>query len=269
MDIQLICSDIDGTLLDSKGMLSEENILWIRKAWYERHVAFALVSGRFKGGIQPLAKALGIPCFLSCFNGTYISYGTKVLNDTPLSSETILGLLPLVKDKGNTPLVFTLNDWYMESNGYWAEVQRKKCGFNGYFQDLPVLLRQKSPAIRPYKAIIKNLDPRRIDATWQKLQSMHLEDIDCFPSSPQILELVPKGTDKGNTVSILARYLGIGCKNIMAFGDYVNDLGMLRKAAYGIAMANAPEEIKKTAFAVTASNDEAGIAKAIKKYIFQ
>ena len=55
----------------------------------------------------------------------------------------------------------------------------------------------------------------------------------------------------------------------MAFGDAENDIEMIRSCRYGIAMGNAMDAVKDAAFAVTASNEEQGIAKAISRYVFQ
>ena len=53
----------------------------------------------------------------------------------------------------------------------------------------------------------------------------------------------------------------------MTIGDNFNDLPMLRLAGLGVAMGNAPEAVKLEATAITKSNNQNGVAKAIEKYV--
>ena len=64
----------------------------------------------------------------------------------------------------------------------------------------------------------------------------------------------------------LAEALGFGLEGCMAFGDGLNDLTMVRDAGLGVAMANAHPDVLAVADAVTASNDEDGVAKAIERF---
>ncbi|MFN7926555.1 MAG: HAD hydrolase family protein [Blastocatellia bacterium] len=69
--------------------------------------------------------------------------------------------------------------------------------------------------------------------------------------------------------SHLAAMHGIQQNEVMAIGDNHNDLPMLRYAGIGIVMANAEDELKQLGFAITASNEEDGVAVAVEKYILQ
>ena len=74
------------------------------------------------------------------------------------------------------------------------------------------------------------------------------------------------GIDKSEAVSIVCRKLGIKAEETIAFGDWDNDAGMLRRAGIGVAMANGSEEAKKSADFITLSNDEDGIAFALERF---
>lgn len=75
-----------------------------------------------------------------------------------------------------------------------------------------------------------------------------------------IIEVAKKGTDKSHALGLLAAHLGFSGGDVLAFGDGGNDLGMLSWAGTGVAMANARDEVREAANAVTLSNDEDGIA---------
>lgn len=82
------------------------------------------------------------------------------------------------------------------------------------------------------------------------------------------LEITKKGTTKGKGLHILADLLNIPMEQTMACGDTQNDMDILQAAAIGVAMGNATEEVKQNADFVTLSNEEDGVAYAIRKLLF-
>lgn len=86
-------------------------------------------------------------------------------------------------------------------------------------------------------------------------------------SGPTFMEIMPKGVDKGVGIRRLGELYQIPVEQIMSLGDSQNDLAMLKAAGFSVAMGNASEEIKQAAHAVTASNDEDGVAKAVERYV--
>lgn len=83
-------------------------------------------------------------------------------------------------------------------------------------------------------------------------------------SSNTLLEIMQQGVNKAEAVKRLCREKGIDMKETMAFGDNYNDLEMLETVEYGIAMKNAPEDIRKKAKIVTKDNEHDGIAHVLE-----
>jgi hypothetical protein len=81
------------------------------------------------------------------------------------------------------------------------------------------------------------------------------------------LDVTPAGTDKGTLLVELARRLGVPREEIVTIGDMENDLPMFRNSGFSIAMGNATDEVKRTANAVTLSNEEDGFAEAIERIV--
>ena len=81
------------------------------------------------------------------------------------------------------------------------------------------------------------------------------------------LEITAPTASKGTALLALADHLGIPHEQTMACGDSENDLEMLKAAGFAVAMANSEACILPYADAVTASNEEDGVAKAIAQYI--
>ncbi|KAI8531028.1 hypothetical protein RHMOL_Rhmol11G0106000 [Rhododendron molle] len=85
---------------------------------------------------------------------------------------------------------------------------------------------------------------------------------------PDMLEIVPSGTSKGNGVRMLLDHLGASPEEIMAIGDGENDVEMLELASLGIALSNGSDKAKAVANVIGVSNDEDGVADAIYRYAF-
>lgn len=77
------------------------------------------------------------------------------------------------------------------------------------------------------------------------------------------------GATKESALEWLAARLGISMKDVAAFGDDFSDIGMLRCCGAGVAMANAVSEVQEAASAVTASNDDDGVAQWIERHVLQ
>ncbi len=118
-----------------------------------------------------------------------------------------------------------------------------------------------------------------------KLQAIHLTDksiledfrqslldfcgdrIQMIFSNEQYLEILPAEAGKGNALRFIAEFLYAPLSRTFACGDAENDISMLQAAGTGIAMANAPEAVKKAAHIVTAkSNDEDGLLEILEQY---
>lgn len=82
-----------------------------------------------------------------------------------------------------------------------------------------------------------------------------------------MIELIAKETDKGNALQFLAGHLGVDMSNTVVIGDSYNDISMFQVAGTKIAMGNAVDEIKRMATTVTRTNDEHGVAHAIRNLL--
>lgn len=86
-------------------------------------------------------------------------------------------------------------------------------------------------------------------------------------SHPCNIELNPKGVSKASGLKEVCRRLGIDMSEVVAVGDSLNDLAMIREAGLGVAMGNAQEEVKKAADWTTVTNEEDGVAEVIFKKV--
>jgi len=88
-----------------------------------------------------------------------------------------------------------------------------------------------------------------------------------YTSHPFFLEFVPEGIDKGAALKVLSGMLGIDREEIVAVGDGMNDLSMVEYAGLGVAMGNAPDELKRAADFVAPTAEEDGLAVVIERFM--
>ncbi|MGH4037501.1 MAG: Cof-type HAD-IIB family hydrolase [Sphaerochaeta sp.] len=268
-EIKLICTDIDGTLLNDEHKINDLDKKMLKKAVEEKNIPLILTSGRFKSGLTNIQKDLGFSTGISCFNGCYIESDEVVLRDVRLNIDNITQLLPIIKSNGSFPILNDLEHAYMEGKGDFYH------RLNSFFPNTSVstsfdklLKKWEKINYSSHKIIVMDKDPNNLLITKKLLDNSDVSGISTFLSAPTILEIVPYGVTKANTLDIMCEKLNITKENVMSFGDFNNDIEMIAESGYGIAMKNAIDEVKSVAFDVTLSNNENGIANAINKYIF-
>lgn len=92
-------------------------------------------------------------------------------------------------------------------------------------------------------------------------------DMTIYRSKPTYLEIMDHTVTKTSAIRFLQEGFKIKQSEIIAIGDNFNDMDMLQYAGIGVAMGNAPEQVKQVANEMTSSNDDNEVAKVIQKYI--
>jgi hypothetical protein len=100
-----------------------------------------------------------------------------------------------------------------------------------------------------------------------KLKASYGDRLHITRSKPYFLEVMHCEANKAKALEVIARHYGIERQEVMAIGDSYNDLEMIEWAGLGVAMGNAFKSIKDAADFVTASNDEEGVAEALRKFV--
>jgi hydroxymethylpyrimidine pyrophosphatase-like HAD family hydrolase len=106
------------------------------------------------------------------------------------------------------------------------------------------------------------LDDRLRVGGWQHIETTRKKVI-----RAHVMNVMHQEVNKGEALARLVRSFGIEREEVMAVGNLYNDLTMLEYAGLGVAMGNAPWQIKQRADAVTGSNREDGVHRAIRKYL--
>jgi Cof subfamily protein (haloacid dehalogenase superfamily) len=275
MPIRMIAMDIDGTLLDSRSQVSAENARTIAEA-QSRGIEIVLVTGRRFDFARPIADAL--PCDLHFIvnNGALIKSKDGVTDLRHLlpsdiarqvldATEEFRGGAAVVFDRPRAGQVMVEQaDWddpvrgrYLRRNrDYIREITPLTACLNGE-DPIQVGYADRCKRLRDAIKLLENLPI----ADQYTVALTEYEDRDL-----SILDVLKRGVSKGVALEEWARRRGISREEVMAIGDNWNDREMLEFAGLPIVMGNSVEELKTRGWAVTLTNDENGVAKAIQTY---
>lgn len=105
-----------------------------------------------------------------------------------------------------------------------------------------------------------------LDEAIVTIPAVYYDKFNIYKSQSTILEVLPKDVDKGHAMRIVGDMLGLDKSQIMGIGDQENDLSLVQQAGFGVAMGNAIDIVKDSADYITKTNDESGVAYAIRKF---
>ena len=183
-----------------------------------------------------------------------------------MDKKEIRSFLELVKSEfpGVSINLYSGKDWITERLDKWVQIEAEITGERPLIQN--VLLPVLDMLIPAHKLLLID-EAAVIQELHAYLQTMDFPNTAFYLSKDNYLEVTHKEVSKEQALLEVAKYYQIPLDQAMTIGDNFNDLPMLRLAGLGVAMGNAPEPVKLEATAVTKSNNQHGVAKAIEKYV--
>ena len=256
----LFCSDLDGTLFNSRRTVSNENREAIEYFKSEGGL-FTFITGRPPVTAGAIFRAVQPNVPYGCANGAAIWDPWREeyvwVNYLPREAlelvRTVERELPEIAIQPNTA-----HHIYFSTNNHLMDGFRLVTG-------VPNLERHYEDLDEPLlKMLFLHPDVKQIGALDKLLRSHPgADDFDFIRSEDTLYEILPKGMSKGGALRKMVELYGIDPRRTIAIGDYDNDVSMLREAALGVAVANANENAKAAADLITVSNDEHAIAAVI------
>lgn len=268
---QLVVSDMDGTLLDSKFRLSAGASEAIQ-AMRAQGVRFTLASGRGYDLMQPIAERLGL-------DTPYIASGGAVMVDPRSRAVLWEGAIDVKLASELTELGRRL--------GFGVGLHEPQRILTEMDDELWELYNRPNwlPDIDgPYTLFTRTRDvladlrraPVRVDlfGPRERLAAASAEIRRAYPQVQVLsmlshIEVTNPGVNKGSAVRRLAGQLGVPAAAVLALGDEVNDLPMFQAAGFAVATGNASSEIRTRAAAIAPTNNDGGFAWAIKRFVLR
>lgn len=258
--IKLIASDLDGTLVNDEGKISDKIYDMILKL-NKKGVKFAAASGRTYLQLKNNFKNVGDNMVFVAHNGALIkeNRSKKPIYSNSISSENIKLILSLKPGLGEEMLLSADNEAFVVKPSHKLLKE-----FNEYGVPYVILSSYdeiEKPIYKVSYFVTSETRKKMMDFLKNKLN----EDLDFVESGEKWVDIMNKGVSKGSAIKILQQIYGIDKENTMVFGDYYNDLTMFKNAAYSYAMDNAPEDVKKHAKFVADSNNNNGVYNVIRR----
>jgi len=267
MKYKLIAVDMDGTLLNDEQKITERTKIAIVKA-VETGALFVTATGRSIMGAGLINELFEQDMPFIVFNGASAVMGKskEILFSKFLDTDTANEVYDIGKSRGMPMVVWTNKGLRAHYGGEESEVYRKY--FHKYYYNDQKEIDEFSEIAHEQVYKIIWFGPRETVNKYHIEMGKHFENrANCHPSLPEYLEFVSPEADKGIAMGELGKIYGIDKSEMIAVGDGYNDVSMLKYAGLGIAMENAPDEIKAVCGEVTLSNNDDGVAAVIEKYI--
>jgi Cof subfamily protein (haloacid dehalogenase superfamily) len=287
--VELVAIDLDGTLLRSDGSICAPSAEAIMEA-AELGVKVVLTSGRAPRSMRPIHGALGLNTVLIAHNGAMVY---DPIADQMVAHETMPGpLARRVVELARQVDPTVAAGVEVDGKTYTDTLQRRQQAMaaakatSGKAAGAGAAVLQATPAVqvpasgfdsaagllvdvldRPVTKVMLVGPPDVLGGILMSLQSRMSGQVDFAFSDLKLLQVVRAGVDKATALEKVANLYGISRQSVMAIGDAPNDVGMLRWAGLGVAMGNAWDEVRQAAHFACPSNDDGGVAEAIRKYV--
>ena len=273
--IKLLAVDVDGTLLDSRGRLPAENLDALN-ATVAAGVKVAIVTGRSYSFALPAVVALPDPLLLIVHNGAIArERGGDTMLRRLLPRERAREVLAATIEWRTAALMYFDRptdrqiitdrlDWTLPNRARFharnRDIIEQVVELEGALTEDPIQLAFNGPLL-PMRAVSASLAGHPV-ARDLAVSVTEYPDRDFA-----LIDVNSAGTTKGQTLARVAATLGFDRAEVMAIGDNHNDRDMLEWAGVGIVMGNASEELRSLGLEITGTNDEFGLAQAVRKYM--
>jgi Cof subfamily protein (haloacid dehalogenase superfamily) len=273
MNVKTLFTDLDGTLVEHSGDVTEDIIKSVRRL-LDKKIDVVLASGRHPDMMKSIHYKLGLETpVIACNGGIIKDLNTKeVLYANPLDRAIVKRAIEIARELGVDWVVYEQNDILFERMPpksyrlpYINSQQPKHLQANFVkINSLEEMFKEDSVFL---KALLLFDDKMEVIETGRQMLG-EIKGIDVVKSASTYLDVMVHGSSKGQAMERYMELKGIDRKNTIAIGDAQNDIDMIEYAGFGIAMGNAVDSVKEAADYVTTPQPE-GFNDAVEYLIKQ
>ncbi len=247
--------DIDGTLWDRRSIIPKSTAEAITRLNDNGHMAY-INTGRTRGYITN-PDLLALPfCGIIAGCGTHIEIDGKVLFENLIPPELATKAIDITRRFGFRSILEGPEYLYMEYDEFKDDPYGKKVMRDLGDTRMSIMGNYGKWRINKFSSDMTGCDK---ESCFELLK----DDFDFILHNDVIVEVVPKGFNKGQGILKLCQMQGISTADTIAIGDSINDLDMFEVAGTSVAMGNGSSTTKEAADYVTTSMDDDGIYNAL------
>jgi len=267
--IKHIFSDMDGTLLQSNGKISENNVQVIKQS----KIPFTLVSARSPMEMDDVIDKLELDEPQIAFNGGLIfqkkDTKVKVLKSDTIDLKSVERVINCIKEEftHTSYSLYDLDNWYVEKMDQGNKYEHDIGGQEPRLIDFDSLLKQTD--LKIYKIMLITFDLKEMETMISRLKEFDDGSININQSSENYLEITSNLAEKSRGIEYIKELENLNKSDMAAFGDGYNDLSMLESVGIPIVMENALDGVKSYGKHLTKDNDNDGVAHGIVKYLLE
>ena len=263
MNIKLFATDLDGTLLNSKGEVTEGNKQAF-KEMAQAGVIPTISTGRMYDASCRYAKQLEMDVPIITYNGALIkSVLGKIYFEGFINPEVVKEIYAFCRQFNYYYQTYQDDKLYFEEYTAKSKAYEKSIGIKGF--TVGEKIDEMVEGI-PKILIITN-NNEESDMVAKHVNEVFVGKAHAAKSQPTYVEIMAPGINKASGLKRLAQMLNIDMQNVMAIGDANNDVPMLKEAGFSAVMGSAKDDVKACGDVVVSDSDHDGVAEAIYKYV--
>ena len=268
---KLAVFDLDGTLLNSKHEVSEENLEAINLL-HQNNIKVVIATGRSSQLLKPYIKKLNITSEIITCNGTVIGNPSEgsILYEDIVSKEQVRKTLEMCIEYNHEFLVYTSKAVVARQEDWNKFLEEKNVSLDNNYKANFIPIKDINEVVNNHnvnKILIIERDNDKYNLLNERVKDYNT--VSHTQSAKSYVDIGPLNNSKGNAVKILCEKFGFKLEEVIAFGDQMNDISMISIVGLGVAMGNAKDEVKESANYITLTNDQNGVAYAIKNKILK
>jgi hydroxymethylpyrimidine pyrophosphatase-like HAD family hydrolase len=251
---RLLVTDLDGTLLDASGRVHERDRAAIAEL-QRRGVHVSICTGRMYSGTRRIAHAVGVDGPVGCIDGSHIvrARDDGHLSSRPLDAAALARVLDALLTFRPTSFVFSEDSIFHDASGVpflpYVNTWSERCEALG---DALSHFRAREDALVT-GVVSLGTEEQVLGAAAELRSSAGSVQVATFSIRRQDLDglwgmvIRAAGVNKGTALTYIAEHYGLTPSEVVAVGDWLNDIPMLRVAGRSFAMAQSPDEVKAVA----------------------
>ncbi len=267
---KLLVVDVDGTLLNRENKISPEDVAAIKRA-ADAGIRVSLCTGRVPQACRRVLQELGIDGYHIFFDGALVcnpGTGDEVYA-VSISPELVRETTDYARANNLHYDIYSSTRFYSQGDDWATEIRKSFFHLEPVLADFAALSRRE----RIIKGTLVTRTPEersRATAFQQHFRGRLELSWTTTPAFPEVhfINVLNPSVSKGTALEKLAAYLKVPLAQVAAVGDGANDVSLLQKAGFAVAMGNCAEELRAVAHTFTQDVEHSGVAEAINQYLF-